>query len=109
MCNQTGVGTLVAMIGFVVLINPGVACAQIEGAVQYPPPSIGEDAQPPPPARMVPKIVSPRRLELGANGSSLTFTNPPYRIHQDGDRLPMKPAPHGGATPVPLPTERGDN
>ena len=28
----------------------------LEGALQYPPPSIGEDAQPPPPARAVPQL-----------------------------------------------------
>ena len=30
MCNQTGFGTLVAIIGFAFLIDPGVAYAQIE-------------------------------------------------------------------------------
>ena len=110
MCNQTGFGTLVAAVGFVLLFNPGVAGAQIEGALQYPPASIGEDAHPPPPAGMVPKVVSPRRLELGADWSSLARTNPPYRLDQDGDRLPMQqPAPPGGASPVPLPSERGNN
>jgi hypothetical protein len=44
--------------------------AELEGALQYPPPSVGEDAQPPPPARMVPQLVSPRRIELGVSGSS---------------------------------------
>ena len=43
----------------------------LEGALQYPPPSIGEDAQPPPPARAVPQLVSPRLIELGVSGSSL--------------------------------------
>ena len=110
MCNQTGFGALVAIIGFVVLIDPGVAYAQIEGAVQYPPLSIGEDAQPPPPARMVPKIVSPRRLELGASGSSLAPTNPAYWIHQGADRLPVQqPAPLSGASPLPFPTGSGNN
>jgi hypothetical protein len=99
MYNQIGLGTLVAVIGFIALFDPGVAYAQIEGAVQYPPPSIGEDAQPPPPARMVPKIVSPRRLELGASGSSLALTNP----------LPIQSAPLTGTSPVPLPTRSGGN
>ncbi len=106
MYNRTGVGTLLAIIGCVALIDPGAAYAQIEGALQYPPLSIGEDAQPPPPAGMVPKIVSPRRLELGAGWSSLAFTNPPYWIHQGAD---WQPAPLGGASPVPLPSERGNN
>ena len=109
MYDKIGVGALVAIIGCVALIDPGVAYAQIEGAVQYPPLSIGEDAQPPPPARMVPKIIPPRRLELGVSWSSLALTNPPYRIYQDGDQFPMRPAPLGGASPVPLPTERGNN
>jgi hypothetical protein len=78
--GQTGFGTFAAIIGFIALVDPGVAYGQIEGALQYPPASIGDDAQPPPPARMVPKIVSPRRLELGASGSSLALTNPPYGI-----------------------------
>jgi len=109
MCNRTGFATLAVIIGFATLAYPGVACAQIEGALQYPPPSIGEDAQPPPPARMVPKIVSPRRLELGGSGSSLAPTNPPYPIQQGGDRLPRQPAPFTSASEAPLPTERGDN
>ena len=41
-----------------------------EGALQYPPPSVGEDAQPPLPARTAPQLVSPRRIELGVSGSS---------------------------------------
>mgnify|MGYP003694383707 CR=1 FL=1 len=52
----------------------------------------------PPPARMVPKIVSPRQLELGISGSSLAPTNPPYRIQQDGDRLRWRR--------IPLPASR---
>jgi hypothetical protein len=53
----------------------GLVCAddrnaELEGAIQYPPPSVGEDAQPPPPARTVPQLVSPRRIELGVSGSS---------------------------------------
>src|SRR6266481_5518110 len=109
MYNQTGFATLIVIIGFIALADPGVAYAQIEGAVQYPPPSIGEDAQPPPPARMVPKIVSPRRLELGANWSSLAVRNPSYGIYQDGTWLPMQPAPPSGVSPVPLPTGTGND
>jgi len=109
MYNQTGFATLIVIIGFIALADPGVAYAQIEGAVQYPPPSIGEDAQPPPPARMVPKIVSPRRLELGTSGSSLAPTDLPYRIQQGGDRLPMQPGPLSGASPVPFPPGSGNN
>ena len=97
MYNRTGFAALVAIAGFIALADPGVGYAQIEGAVQYPPPSVGEDAQPPPPARMVPKIVLPRRLELGISGSSQPPANLPNGVQQGGDRLRMQPgAPHGG-------------
>lgn len=109
MYYRSGSAALVAITGFIALADPGVGYAQIEGAVQYPPPSIGEDAQPPPPARTVPNIVSPRRLELGTSGSSLAPIDPPDRIQQGGDRLPRQPAPLSSASEVPLPTGRGDN
>jgi hypothetical protein len=115
MRNQTGFGTLIgfgrhiAIIGFVVLIGPDVAHGQIDGAVQYPPLSIGEDAQPPPPARMVPQPISPRHVEFGVSGSSLPPLKPPDRIHPDTDRLPLQPTPLGGASPVPPPTRGGSN
>ncbi len=109
MYNRTGFSALVAIIGFIAVADLGVAYAQIEGAVQYPPPSIGKDAHPPPPAGMVPKI-TPRRFELGTSGSSLPPTDPPYRIPQDGDRLPEQPAPlSSAASSLPLPTDRGNN
>jgi hypothetical protein len=57
------------------------AARSAEGALQYPPPSIGADAQPPPPARMVPQTVSPRRIELGISGSSLPPSTPRFLIH----------------------------
>ena len=60
----------VAVVGSALLIGLGTANAQIGGAVQYPPASVGKDAQPPPPAGMVPQSVSPRRIELGVSGSS---------------------------------------
>jgi len=107
--GQTGFGALAAITGFIALVDPGVAYAQIEGALQYPPASIGEDAHPPPPAGMVPKIVSPRRLELGSGWSSLALGDPPYGVYQDGNRLLMRSAPRGSASPVPLPTERENN
>jgi hypothetical protein len=44
---------------------------------------------------MVPTLVSPRRLELDTNGSSLGPTNLPYWIQQGGDMLRMQVAPHG--------------
>ena len=47
------------------LIEPPTRAAELEGALQYPPASVGEDVQPPPPPRMVPQPLSPRRIELG--------------------------------------------
>ena len=44
--------------------------AELEGALQYPPLSVGEDAQPPPPARLLRQPISPWRIELGVSGSS---------------------------------------
>jgi hypothetical protein len=38
--------------------------AELEGALQYPPSSIGKDAQPPAPAGMVRQPMSPRRIEF---------------------------------------------
>ena len=107
--THTAVGTLIAIIGFVVLISPGAVHGQIDGAVQYPPMSIGEDAQPPPPAKMVPQPVSPRQVEFGVSGSSLPPLKPSYRIQPNADRLPRQPAPLDGASPVPPPTRGGGN
>ena len=59
-----------AALAFAVLVSVEARCAELEGALQSPPPSVGEDAQPPPPARTVPQLVSPRRIELGVSGSS---------------------------------------
>ena len=59
-----------AALAFAALVGVEDRSAEIEGALQYPPPSVGEDAQPPPPARTVPQLVSPRRIELGVSGSS---------------------------------------
>jgi hypothetical protein len=61
-----------ALLAFGGLIGADAGSAELEGALQYPPPSVGEDAQPPPPARMVPPLVAPRRIELGAGRSSLS-------------------------------------
>jgi hypothetical protein len=59
-----------AVVVFAALLAVEARSAELEGALQYPPPSVGEDAQPPPPAGMVPQLVSPRRIELGFSGSS---------------------------------------
>src|SRR5437016_11797723 len=100
MYDRPSFAALVAIIGLIALADPGGAYAQIEGAVQYPPFSIGQDAQPPPPARMAPKIVLTRRLELGVSGSSLPPTTSPYWVQR---------APLSGASPVPFPTGSGNN
>jgi hypothetical protein len=107
MCNQTDFGTLIAIIGFIVLIDLGVAHGQIGGAVQYPPMSIGADAQPPPPARMVPELASPRRVEFGGGGSSLPPVNPSYPIYSNADPLPMQPVPLSSTGLEPPPTRTG--
>src|SRR5437879_1229419 len=59
-----------AVLSLAGFIGAEVRSAELEGALQYPPPSVGEDAQPPPPARTLPQLVSPRRIELGISGSS---------------------------------------
>jgi hypothetical protein len=61
---------LLGVVAPALLAGVSSANSQVVGAVQYPPASIGEDAQPPPPARMAPQSMSPRRIELGISGSS---------------------------------------
>ena len=58
-----------AVLAFAALVSVEARSAELEGALQYPPPSVGQDAQPPP-AKTVPQLVSPRRIELGVSGSS---------------------------------------
>jgi hypothetical protein len=79
------------LIGFVVG-GSSIGYAQVDGAVQYPPRSVGEDAQPPPPARMVPQSVSPRRIELGVNGSSQLRNDYVHRAYprSETDRVPAQ-------------------
>ena len=59
-----------AVLAFAALVSVEARSAELQGALQYPPPSVGQDAQPPPPAKTVPQLVSPRRIELGVSGSS---------------------------------------
>ena len=87
MYKLTGLGPLVATIGAAVLMASNFAHAQVDGAVQYPPASVGKDAQPPPPAGMVPQSVAPRRIELGISGSSQPPAASPSR-----SGLPPKPS-----------------
>ena len=61
---------LAAALAFAALVGVEARSAEIEWALQYPPPSVGEDAQPPPPAKTVPQLVSPRRIELGVSGQA---------------------------------------
>jgi hypothetical protein len=97
---------LVALIGSAILIDGTATSAQTVGAVQYPPPSIGEDAQPPPPARIVPQAVSPRRIEWGVSGSSSLPGNSPYRvIMPTGIDQPVPPI---GVSPNPPATAGGN-
>jgi hypothetical protein len=86
---------LAAVVGSALLSGLSTATAQVGGAVQYPPASVGEDAQPPPPARMAPQSVSPRRFELGFSGPS---ERPGYAIREVRPR----------ASPTPPPTLSGN-
>jgi len=109
MHKPSGLAMLVGTIGFTVLLVSSIAHAQIEGALQYPPLSVGEDAQPPPPARMVPQPVSPRLIELGASGSSQLPTNYAYRVRSRVvDPFSVQVAPPPGATPMPSPSAGGN-
>jgi hypothetical protein len=72
-----------AVLAFAAFIGMEARSVELEGALQYPPRSVGQDAQPPPPAKTAPQLVSPRRIELGISGSSappgtqLFLTRPP--------------------------------
>ena len=88
---------LAALVAFTGLAGADAFGAELEGALQYPPRSIGEDAQPPPPARMLPQPVSPWRIELGVGGSSQPPSTQRFYIlsplRWDG---PGAPPPTGG-------------
>jgi hypothetical protein len=110
MHKPSGLGMLVGTTGFTALLVSSIASAQIEGALQYPPPSVGEDAQPPPPARMVPQTVPPRQIELGASGLSQLQTNYTYRVRSRAgiDPFSVQPAPPPGAPPIPSASTDGN-
>jgi hypothetical protein len=59
-----------AVLAFAALISADAQSTEVEGALQYPPRSVGQDAQPPPPAKTAPQLVSSKRIELGVSGSS---------------------------------------
>jgi hypothetical protein len=69
MHKLNGIHVLAALLASLGLVGVEAFGAELEGALQYPPRSVGTDAQPPPPARMLPQPVSPWRLELGVSGS----------------------------------------
>jgi hypothetical protein len=81
---------LVPVIASALLISWRTADSQVGGAVQYPPASVGEDAQPPSPARMAPQSISPRRIELGVSGPSEL---PGYSIRDVRPRASSTPPP----------------
>ena len=88
---------LAALLAFVGPLGANALGAELEGALQYPPRSVGEDAQPPPPARMLPQPISPWRIELGVSGSSMPPSTQRFYI-----RSPLRwngpgaPPPTGG-------------
>ena len=108
--NSDALGSRVAMTVGIIAIQIALsdAHAQVSGALQYPPPELGEDVQPPPPARMVPRAMSPRRIELGVSGSSQPPTDYPYRVHPPIDQLPARTVPPLGAWAMPSPTAGGN-
>jgi hypothetical protein len=71
-------GGLTVLLTSAGLVSADVLGAELEGALQYPPASIGADAQPPAPAGIVPQPLSPRRNELGVSGSSVPPTTQPF-------------------------------
>jgi hypothetical protein len=79
------VGGLAVLLASVGLLASDALGAELEGALQYPPASIGADAQPPPPARIVQEPVSTRRIELGVSGSSV-----PPKTQQFYIRTPIR-------------------
>jgi hypothetical protein len=85
---------LLAVVAPALVIAMSSANAQVVGAVQYPPASVGQDAQPPPPARMAPQSMSPQRIELGISGPS---ERPgPYMRGIGSGAPPIPPPPTGG-------------
>jgi hypothetical protein len=85
---------LAGVLAFASMIGADARSAELEGALQYPPLSVGEDAQPPPPARMLPQPVSPLRIELDVSGSSTPpgtlrfYIRPPLHLEPRGAAYP---------------------
>jgi hypothetical protein len=59
-----------AVLAFAVLVSVEARGAELEGALQYPPPSVGQDAQPPPPAKTVPQLVPRDASNWGSAGQA---------------------------------------
>ena len=81
MHRMTWLADLAAVLTSGGLIGSQAQAAELEGALQYPPASVGEDVQPPPPARMVSQPLSPRRIELGVSGSSVPPGTQQFRVY----------------------------
>jgi len=81
---------IAALLAFPGLIGMDARSAELEDALQHPSLSVGEDAQPPPPARMVPSRVSPLHMELDARRRNMPpsterlFIPSPIRFDQSG-------------------------
>ncbi|MGC2203150.1 MAG: hypothetical protein WA633_23800 [Stellaceae bacterium] len=94
MCKLRCAVPVAALLAFASIIGADVRSAELEGALQYPPLSVGEDAQPPPLARMLPQPVSPLRIELGVSGSSTPpgtlrfYIRPPLHLEPRGAAYP---------------------
>jgi hypothetical protein len=84
---------LFAVVAPALVTSVSSANSQVGGAVQYPPASVGEDAQPPPPARMAPQSMSPQRIELGITGSS---EQPGPDMRRSGSGASPTPPPRTG-------------
>jgi hypothetical protein len=90
-----GLYLFAALLAFVGLVIVNARSAELEGALQYPPSSVGQDAQPPPPAGMMPQAMTPRRIQLGVSGSSVPpntqrfYTRPPLRLEDHPGLAPQ--------------------
>src|SRR5262245_39912551 len=83
-----------SLLVFGALMAADAVSAELEGALQYPPASVGDDAQPPPPARMVPQPASPSRSGSGISGSSVPPSAQRLYIRfpiRSEDRPPVSP------------------
>ena len=94
MCKLRCAIPVAALLATANMLGADALSAELEGALQYPPLSVGEDAQPPPPARILPQPLSPLRIELGVSGSS----KPPGTL-RFYIRAPLRLEPRGAIYP----------